>query len=108
MAKQSHLNQTIKAYLKLVAEKYKIDKAILFGSHARGTATRHSDIDLAIFSPTVKNELQAFNALSDLIRLTRTFKVAIDPMLFPTRFYKHFEKGDFVHEIRRSGKAIRI
>ena len=46
------VDQTIKDYLSKLKGKIKIDKVILFGSYAKGTATELSDVDLLIISKT--------------------------------------------------------
>ena len=108
MANRAHLNQTIKAYLKQVSKKYKITKAVLFGSYAKGKPGKHSDIDIAIFSSSVKTELQAFRAIKDLITWSLGFKDTFDPLMFPAKEYDHYLPGSFVHEIRLTGKTIKI
>jgi len=44
----------IKDYIKTLRPYIKVEKVILFGSHARGEAHRDSDIDLIIISPDFK------------------------------------------------------
>ena len=41
--------QTFKSVL--VGQGIRVEKVILFGSHAKGTAGQHSDIDLIVISP---------------------------------------------------------
>ena len=52
----------IKKLIKKILKKYKIDKAYLFGSYARGEATKNSDIDIMIS----KGELSTLIELSKL------------------------------------------
>ncbi len=54
-------------YLKQVRPRLKVNKALLFGSAARGTMTRHSDIDLIILS----NEFKSMDLQKRLILLSR-------------------------------------
>src|SRR6266496_2737982 len=42
----------LKKKLRPIFEKHEIEKAILFGSHARNEASRHSDIDLILIKNT--------------------------------------------------------
>lgn len=46
----AQVESTIKAYLENISKIIPIDKAILFGSYAKGNFSVDSDIDLAIFS----------------------------------------------------------
>ena len=39
---------TIRAVVQLIAERFDPEQVILFGSHARGNAGSHSDIDLLV------------------------------------------------------------
>jgi len=41
----------VKKYLEYIGNKITIEKVILFGSYAKGNASKESDIDLAIISP---------------------------------------------------------
>ncbi|MCL2056033.1 MAG: nucleotidyltransferase domain-containing protein [Oscillospiraceae bacterium] len=42
--------EEIKSHIAPVVEKYPVDKVILFGSYARGTASEKSDVDLIVES----------------------------------------------------------
>ena len=42
----------IRQYARQVAEQFKPDKIILFGSHAYGTPNEDSDVDLLVIMPT--------------------------------------------------------
>ena len=71
----------IKVYLKELKKKIKPEKVILFGSYAKGTADRDSDIDLVIVSNDFKR--MAFERRLDLLidarehPLTRKFGMDI-------------------------------
>ena len=45
----------IRNFLKKVRKKYKVEKAIFFGSRARGDYLLHSDYDVIIVSPDFKD-----------------------------------------------------
>lgn len=49
------LSSTVLNDLKRLAEKYDIEKIILFGSRARGTNNSRSDIDLAVKGGNVRD-----------------------------------------------------
>ena len=48
MAKVSIDRATIQAVAQLIAEQFDPEQIILFGSHARGNAGSHSDVDLLV------------------------------------------------------------
>ncbi len=49
--KQAALNRSLKRMVKRLVEQFDPDQIILFGSHARGTARRDSDVDLLVVLP---------------------------------------------------------
>ena len=46
---------TIQAIAQLIAQKFDPEQIILFGSHARGNAGSHSDIDLLVVLKSLEN-----------------------------------------------------
>ncbi|MCE2928829.1 MAG: nucleotidyltransferase domain-containing protein [Candidatus Caenarcaniphilales bacterium] len=59
---RSELELIINHYLNSLKDQMTINKAILFGSYAKGTATELSDIDLFIISEDLpKNKLKGSN-----------------------------------------------
>lgn len=43
------VNHIVKAYADEVLSIMPVDKAVLFGSHAKGSATEQSDVDICFF-----------------------------------------------------------
>jgi len=90
-----------KRYLEVVARKYQVENAIMFGSFAKGTNHADSDIDLAIVFPSVDDfiDLQI-----ELMQLRSDDDLLIEP--------HPFLKGDFgvsnpiVAEILKHGIEI--
>ena len=66
-------------YLAIVDKKYPIEQALLFGSFAKGTNHKDSDIDLAIFFSTTDDviEMQA-----ELLKMRRDNELLIEPHPF--------------------------
>ncbi len=85
MANQKVLDQKTKSlverYLdKVSAAGIKVSKAFVFGSHATGRATRHSDVDLAVVSPDFgKNP---HKELVDLFKLVDVETRELEPVPF--------------------------
>jgi len=52
MTSQESAGKVIGRMVQRIAEQFHPDKIILFGSHARGTATPESDVDLLVVMPT--------------------------------------------------------
>ncbi len=80
----------------------KISEAIIFGSHARGTAREESDIDIALVSVDFTGD--RFEDCQRIIPLRRKIDSRIEPMPFrPEDFYNG---GMLAEEIKRTGKTI--
>ena len=58
--------KTIQQAAVLLSEKFHPDRIILFGSYARGTADRHSDVDLMVITEAVsgKNRVKTMSEMS--------------------------------------------
>lgn len=98
------MNEVIRNYISDVKRIMPIDKVILFGSYAKGTATKYSDVDLCFFSPSVEERSQ-FEVLKDLFALGGNYPaVCIEPHAYPTSIIE--EDRPFIREILRTGIEI--
>jgi predicted nucleotidyltransferase len=98
------INQTVNSYVADVKNAMPIDRAFLFGSCARGTATEHSDIDICFFSRSFENQ-SSIDIMTRLFRLTRKYKgVDIEPRGFPTSELEN--DNPFVKEVLRTGREL--
>lgn len=89
-------------YAKKVMSKYKPENIILYGSYADGSATKHSDIDIAvIFGTSVEDWLLIS---SDLWRLAYEVSALIEPILLFAEPEK--DKSGFTAEIVKNGIKI--
>jgi predicted nucleotidyltransferase len=79
-----------------------IEVAYLFGSYARGTAHRYSDIDLALVSPTFSGV--RFSDTELIIQNTPSTFFLIEP--HPFRPEDFTEENPFVREILHTGVRI--
>jgi predicted nucleotidyltransferase len=73
---------------------------LLYGSYARGTPRRYSDIDVAIVVDEFSGDLLSLKA--KLFRLRRQIDVRIEPLLLE----RNHDPGHFLGEILRTGKLI--
>jgi predicted nucleotidyltransferase len=89
---------------RLEADGIPIERAFVYGSHAKGTARKYSDIDLCLVSPKFRDPLAAIALL--LQKRNRDDVIAgIEPVGFTP---KDFREGDsFINEIKRTGIIIR-
>ena len=95
------ISETIKNYANDVRHVMPVDKVILFGYYAKGTATEQSVIDICFFLQSFLGKRRV-DILYELLELTHKYKgVYFEPTVFPT---EEIERGNpFVQEILRTG-----
>jgi predicted nucleotidyltransferase len=80
-----------------------VDKVVLFGSYASGTATELSDVDIAFFFRNYGGKTR-FDIGLQLLKLCREYKAYFEPLAFEIM---DIEIGNpFVKEILRTGQEI--
>ena len=94
--------EIIEKYLAEISKHYKIDSAILFGSHAKGAAHEDSDIDIAIISEDIKNE---YDETLNLMRFRRKIDLRIEPHPIQTEDYRN-RATPFIDEIINTGIPV--
>jgi predicted nucleotidyltransferase len=97
--RDDHVNEKIRDFLEKAQTKYNVTCAYLYGSFAKGTSNKWSDIDLAIVSPDFADDPSEDRLF--LMRLATT----IDDRIEPTPFKEEsFNRNDpLVDEIQRNG-----
>ena len=97
----------IERYLNDVEKICHVDKAFIFGSHAHGRASKHSDIDMAIFSRNV-NDGNRLEVMARVIALINKYKIDIQPIVFSYEDYLS-EDNDFIsNEIKKNGVELTV
>lgn len=105
MFTQRALDQHISAFLEALRSEagYPIDRAVLYGSYAKGGVKPTSDIDLAIWSGKFEGSL--FVDLPPIAGLVSRFHpISIRPIAQGTTA----SDDPFIAEIERHGKEIRF
>ena len=98
------INQTTISYVSDVRNAMPIDKVFLFGSQAKGTADKHSDIDVCFFSHSFENQ-RSVDVITRLMKLAHKYRgFDIEPHGFPTSELNN--NNPFVKEILRTGKEL--
>ena len=90
-------------YANEVRSSFPVDKVILFGSYASGTATELSDVDIAFFFRNYGDKTR-FDIGLQLQKLCRRYKAYFEPLVFETADIKR--GNPFVREILRTGLEI--
>ena len=93
----------IRRYARQVAEQFDPDQIILFGSHAYGTPTAESDVDLLVVMPTRNPISQAVK-----IRLALPARFPLDLLVrSPRMLAQRLEWSDsFLTEVVTKGKVL--
>ncbi len=93
----------IKRYARAIAEEFKPDKIILFGSHAAGTPHKDSDVDLLVVMPARDRHAQAVRILW---RLAAPFPLDLI-VRSPEQMKWRLEDGEsFTTTIMKEGKVL--
>lgn len=97
------LDRIIKEYLDVLKSNgITVYRAYLFGSHAKRTSYKDSDIDLAIFMNS--NKIDNFDEDVRLMRLRRGVDMNIEPRSFSISDYKN--PDPFIEEILSTGRRM--
>jgi predicted nucleotidyltransferase len=98
----AEIEKILKHFLEEVQQKYQIASAYLYGSFARGTSNKWSDIDVAIISPDFSDDL-----LEERLKLLK-LAASIDDRIEPKPFKKElFDPNDpLVDEIQKNGIQV--
>ena len=99
------IDRTIKEFLYNISMKIPIEKAILFGSYAKGNYNENSDVDLAIFSRYF-NDKDRLDNFRLLFLEAMNFSVDLQPQPFTEDDLNNPE--GFVKEIFKTGVEIEI
>lgn len=98
------VEQLVKQYVHDVRAAMPIDKAILYGSYAKGNPTAYSDVDICFFSDIFAKQ-RTVDIVTDLLRIARRYPdICIEPRAFPTSEMSN--DNPFVKEVLRSGREI--
>jgi len=91
-------------YAENVRQVMPVNKVVLFGSFANGTAVKSSDVDICFFIDDFGGKSRV-DIIGDLLRLCRIYKGAFfEPIAFQT---SEIERGNpFVKEILSTGVEI--
>ncbi|MCL4516462.1 MAG: nucleotidyltransferase domain-containing protein [Firmicutes bacterium] len=99
------LFSVVKSYIDKLRKEIPVDKALLFGSYAKGTYHKDSDVDLAIFSDFFKGKRRV-EATSFLLARVADYRYDIEPIGYPFEAYKNYQDDPFVREIVITGIEI--
>lgn len=104
MDEKDTIIEKVKTYKSLVKQSFplKIDQFWLFGSYAKGTSHRDSDIDVALVVEHLDEDYDFFKTEPVLWKLKRNVDVRIEPHIIA----RDNDYAGFLNEIKRTGIEI--
>jgi len=95
----------LKFRLTPIFEQYKIRKAILFGSIARGEGTKHSDVDLILIQETQKRFWDRYDGL--LLALGQAAgQYAMDVLIYTPKELEAIKERTFIRQALIEGITL--
>lgn len=97
--RNDEVKKIVTYFLDEVRKKYSIDRAYLYGSFAKGTSNKWSDIDIAIISPDFSDDL--FEERLNLMQLAASIDDRIEPKPYKRELF--VRNDPLVDEIQKNG-----
>jgi predicted nucleotidyltransferase len=97
--------EAIQFVVRRIAERFKPEKIILFGSHAYGDPKPWSDVDLLVVMETAKTEREQSLEIARFLD-DRTFKIDVIVRTPDTLKYRLENRDYFLREIVSKGKVV--
>lgn len=94
----------IQSLLSPIFEKNKVKQVVLFGSAARRTETRRSDLDLMIIMESDKRFFDRFDDFNDIFYLLKG--QALDLLIYTPEELKRISDRPFIHSLLKEGQLI--
>lgn len=95
----------IKKYIADISSICPIDKAVLFGSYAKGTQVEDSDIDIAVFSREI-DDSNRHKYMSLFLKHILKYKLDIQPVAFSLKDYDSQLDKFITDEIKKKGTVV--
>lgn len=93
---------SINKFIEEIKKHYNITAIILFGSYAKGTETKDSDIDIAVISDDFED---IYDCMADLMGMTWDIDARIEPHPITTEDYEKIS-NPFVKEVVDTGIKV--
>ena len=99
------LNDIATRYARAVNMKYKPKAIYLYGSQAKGTSNKYSDIDIAVVVEPVNNDVY-MEIFAGLYSIAAEFNGNIEPNLLID--YGNEDRYSFLHEVKKTGQMVLV
>ena len=103
MDKRTHIIDKAKQYKDMVNSilPIKIDKCWLYGSYAKGTSSKHSDIDIAVEVKHIEDDVYW-----EILPLLWKLSYQVDDRIEPVLIARDTDYTGFLDEVQRTGILI--
>ena len=98
------LSRKIQKEVAEVAQQYGAMKAVVFGSYARGTATRESDLDVLIIEDTTAPFLKRIDRYFDA--LTARLDISVEVLVYTPSEIESMKHRPFIRTAYREGIVV--
>ena len=99
----AEIEEIVLKYVQVIRSKYKINAIILFGSYAKGTEHKDSDIDIAIVIDKFKENI--IDEEVELMMLRDGIDYRIEPHIIRVSEYEN-DETPFVVEVKNTGIKV--
>ena len=89
----------------MIKDAYPVKKMILYGSYAKGSATKDSDIDVGVIID-LPDSVNKVEITANLFHIARKIDTHIEPLCILWSEYKNFERGSILSEIVKTGIEV--
>ena len=96
--------EDLRKLLKAFFEKAGVKKAVVFGSHSRGSDTRKSDLDLVVVMDTEKRFFKRYDDLEEIYELLPD--KTVDLLIYTPEEMKRIAHRGFIKKILEEGQTI--
>ncbi len=105
MAQKENIKESVLFFYNAIRGKFPVKGILLYGSHAKGTARRGSDIDVGVIIDS-KNHNERIKITADLFHEASKTDVRIEPKCIFWDEYLHYDKAGILAEIIKTGIRI--
>ncbi len=99
------VQKVVEDYIIKLSKDIPVTKVVLFGSYAKGTIHKYSDVDIAVFSDYFK-DMSRVDGIHLLLLRAMDYDIDIEPQPFTMEEYK--KPVGLVEEILKTGIEINI
>ncbi|MBU1752926.1 nucleotidyltransferase domain-containing protein [bacterium] len=99
------IKEKILRFYEIIKRLYPVKKIILYGSYAKDTTTKESDIDVGVVID-LPDDTNTIKITSRLFHYASNIDVSIEPLCILWSEYQNCEKGSILSEIIKTGVVI--